>query len=277
MTTHRIAIVSNIHGNLPALEAVWAEIERAAPALVVNLGDIASGPLWPRETVQWLMAREAAEPARWRTIAGNHERQALAADIARMGASDAYAARALGAPERAWLAALPATQWMADDVLLCHGTPASDLVYFMETVTPGFGLDGHRGMRAASVAELSARAAETPAAETRSGLSASMIVCGHTHVPRVMAVPGGPLVVNPGSVGLQAYDDVHPHPHFVENGSPEARWALLERDRRGAWHVQLRTTPYDWQSAVARAQDNGRSDWADALATGFVTGTEPPA
>ncbi len=277
MTTHRIAIVSDIHGNLPALEAVWAEIERAAPALVVNLGDIASGPLWPRETVQWLMAREAAEPALWRTIAGNHERQVLAADLARMGASDACAARALGAPERAWLAALPGTQWLADDVLLCHGTPASDLVYFMETVTPGFGVDGHRGVRAASVAELSARAAETPAADARSGLSASMIVCGHTHVPRAMAVPGGPLVVNPGSVGLQAYDDVHPHPHFVENGSPDARWALVERDRRGAWHVQLRTTPYDWPAAAARAQDNGRGDWADALATGFVGRTETPA
>ncbi len=256
---------------------MWAEIERAAPALVVNLGDIASGPLWPRETVQWLMAREAAEPALWRTIAGNHERQALAADLARMGASDACAARALGAPERAWLAALPGTQWLADDVLLCHGTPASDLVYFMETVTPGFGVDGHRGVRAASVAELSARAAETPAADARSGLSASMIVCGHTHVPRAMAVPGGPLVANPGSVGLQAYDDVHPHPHFVENGSPDARWALVERDRRGAWHVQLRTTPYDWPVAAARAQDNGRGDWADALATGFVGRTETPA
>ena len=277
MTTHRIAIVSDIHGNLPALEAVWTEIERAAPALVVNLGDIASGPLWPRETVQWLMARGAAEPARWRTIAGNHERQALAADIARMGASDAYAARALGAPERAWLAALPGTQWLADDVLLCHGTPASDLVYFMETVTPGFGVDGQRGVRAASVAELSARAAETPGTGSRSGLAAALILCGHTHVPRAMAVPGGPLVVNPGSVGLQAYDDVHPHPHFIENGSPDARWALVERDRRGAWHVQLRTTPYDWTAAVARALDNGRGDWADALATGFVTRTEPPA
>ena len=277
MTTHRIAIVSDIHGNLPALEAVWTEIERAAPALVVNLGDIASGPLWPRETVQWLMAREAAEPARWRTIAGNHERQALGADIARMGASDAYAARALGAPERAWLAALPGTQWMADDVLLCHGTPASDLVYFMETVTPGFGVDGQRGVRAASVAELSARAAETPGTGSRSGLAAALFLCGHTHVPRAMAVPGGPLVVNPGSVGLQAYDDVHPYPHFIENGSPDARWALVERDRRGAWHVQLRTTPYDWTAAVARALDNGRGDWADALATGFVNRTEPPA
>ena len=276
MTTLRIAIVSDIHGNLPALEAVWADIERAAPSLVVNLGDIASGPLWPSETVLWLMAREAAEPARWRTIAGNHERQALAPDIVRMGPSDAYAARALGAAERAWLAALPGTQWILDDVLLCHGTPASDLVYFMETVTAGFDVDGHRGVRRAGVAELSVRAAETPAGDARAGLAAALILCGHTHVPRVMAVPGGPRVVNPGSVGLQAYDDVHPWPHFIETGSPDARWALAERDGQGAWHVQLRSTPYDWSAAAARARANGRDDWADALATGFVGRTEPP-
>ena len=277
MTSPRIAIVSDIHGNLPALEAVWAEIERASPTLVVNLGDIASGPLWPRETVQWLMAHEAAAPARWRTIAGNHERQALAADVDRMGASDAFAARELGAPERAWLGALPATQWILDEVLMCHGTPASDLVYFMETVVPGFGVDGQRGVRAATAIELSARAAEVPAGDARSGLGAALVLCGHTHVPRVMAVPGGPWVVNPGSVGVQAYDDLHPLPHVIEVGSPDARWALAERDRHGAWHVQLRTTPYDWQAAVARALANHRGDWADALATGFVGRIEASA
>ncbi len=277
MTTPRIAIVSDIHGNLPALEAVWAQIEREQPTRVVNLGDIASGPLWPAETVQWLMAREAAEPRRWCTIAGNHERQALAADVARMGASDAYAARALGASERAWLAALPGTRWLPDDVLLCHGTPASDLVYFMETVIPGFGVDGQRGVRAASAPELHVRAAETPLADTRSGLSAALILCGHTHVARAMAVPGGPLVVNPGSVGLQAYDGVLPYPHCIENGSPQARWAMVEHDGHGAWHVQLRATPYDWRCAAARAEVNGRGDWADALATGCVSRTDPSA
>ncbi|MEP6504728.1 MAG: metallophosphoesterase [Betaproteobacteria bacterium] len=274
MTTARIAIVSDIHGNLPALEAVWAEIERAAPDLVVDLGDIASGPLWPNETVQWLMAREAAAPARWRTIAGNHERQVLAADIARMGPSDAYAARSLGAPARAWLAALPATLWLDDDVLLCHGTPATDLVYFMETITPGFGIDGHAGIRAATPRELAERAAEytsgSTAAPARSGLEASLILCGHTHVPHAMQVAGGPLVVNPGSVGVQAYDDDHPLPHVVETGSPLARWAIVERRAAGPWAVELRATPYDWQAAVARAEANGRGDWADALATGFV-------
>ncbi len=281
MTTARFAIVSDIHGNLPALEAVWAEIERAAPDLVINLGDIASGPLWPRETVRWLMARAAAAPALWRTIAGNHERQALADDVARMGPADAYAARALGAPERAWLAALPATQWLAGDVLLCHGTPATDLVYFMETVMPGFGIDGSRGVRAATPRELAERAAEaTPAradAAPRGGLEASLILCGHTHVPRAMQVAGGPLVVNPGSVGLQAYDDGHPLPHVIEVGNPLAHWAILRRQDAGPWAVELRATPYDWQAAVAQAEANGRGDWADALATGFVGRTLPDA
>jgi predicted phosphodiesterase len=274
MTTARIAIVSDIHGNLPALEAVWAEIAHAAPDRIVNLGDIASGPLWPRETVQWLMAREAAEPERWRTISGNHERQALAADIARMGPSDAYAARALGEAQRAWLQALPATQWLPDDVLLCHGTPATDLVYFMETITPGFGIDGHRGVRPATPRELAERAAEAAPLDARSaprsGLEASLILCGHTHVPRAMQVAAGPLVVNPGSVGVQAYDDDHPLPHIIEGGSPLARWAIVERRGDGPWAVQLRATPYDWRAAVARAEANGRGDWADALATGFV-------
>jgi hypothetical protein len=192
-----------------------------------------------------------------------------------MGLSDAFAARALGAPERAWLGALPGTSWLADDVLLCHGTPASDLVYFMETVTPGFGADGHPGVRAASAAEVAARAAERPAGDSHPDRAASLILCGHTHVPRIVSVPGGPRVVNPGSVGLQAYDDVHPERHCMENGSPDARWALVERDSRGAWHVQLRSTPYDWRAAAARAVSNGRHDWADALATGVVGRVDP--
>jgi predicted phosphodiesterase len=267
----RIAAVTDIHGNLPALEAVWAQIERARVDLVVNLGDIASGPLWPQETVQWLMTRERAEPQRWRTIAGNHERQVLAPDIARMGASDAYAARALEAAERAWLAALPPAWWIADDVLLCHGTPASDLTYFMETVEPGWRRGGFAGVRRASADELRERASQVaPGPQSRSTFQASLVLCGHTHIPRAMSVPGGPLVVNPGSVGLQGFDDDHGQPHVVETGSPHARWALVERAADGRWHADLRMTAYDWASATARAAGNGRPDWADALATGFM-------
>lgn len=227
----RIALVSDIHGNLPALEAVWAEIRAAAPDVVVNLGDIASGPLWPRETVQWLVQRERDAAPPWVMVRGNHERQVLAADVGAMGASDAFAARALGAAERAWLAALPPTRWLAPDVFLCHGTPASDVQYFLETTEPGWRRGGFPGVRAATPAEARQRADGPPPGDpgARRALQASLVACGHTHMPRLLALAEGPLVVNPGSVGLPAFDDAHGHPHVIESGTPHARWALVER------------------------------------------------
>lgn len=50
----RLAVLSDIHGNLPALEAVIADLEKNGADAVVNLGDCASGPLWPAETVRLL-------------------------------------------------------------------------------------------------------------------------------------------------------------------------------------------------------------------------------
>ncbi len=256
----RIAAVSDIHGNLPALEAVLAEIARLGVDVVVNLGDIVSGPLWPRETAQRLMALDLP------TIAGNHERQLLTIPRARQSASDAHAAAALGEAERAWLRRLPVALRLAEDVACCHGTPASDLHYLLETVTTGFGIDGSRGVRAASADEVAARCA---------GVEGSLLLCGHSHVPRALRLAGGMLVVNPGSVGLQAYDDDQPAVHWVEVGSPHARWALVERRRPGVdWDVALMATAYDWEAAASLAERNGRGDWADALRTGHVGRTE---
>ncbi len=258
----RLAVVSDIHGNLPALLAVAAEIDAAHVDHVLNLGDIASGPLWPRETLDWLQRRG------WLTIRGNHERQLLG-DRSRMGASDAFAHDALDATHLAWLAALPAQARLASDVQLVHGTPASDLDYLLETVTPDFGHHGSPGLRAATAAELRQRLA---------GVQASLLLCGHSHVPRAVAV-GGLLVVNPGSVGLPAYDDARPFPHVVETGSPCARWALLETvahddPSRSRWRAELRLTPYDHEAAARRAEAQGRGDWADALRSGRVGRTE---
>ena len=123
----RWAVLSDIHGNLPALEAVLAEIAAEGIGQVVQLGDALSGPLWPAETAARLMGLG------WPAIAGNHERQLLTLPRARQGASDAYADAQLGTPAREWLGALPATRWLTADIFCCHGTPASDLVYFMET------------------------------------------------------------------------------------------------------------------------------------------------
>jgi hypothetical protein len=71
--------------------------------------------------------------------------------------------------------------------------------------------------------------------------------------------------VNPGSVGLPAYDDELPVPHAMETGSPHARYAILDGDR-----IELRAIEYDVGAAVAAAKKNGRDDWARWLATGVA-------
>ncbi|MBI5256687.1 MAG: metallophosphoesterase family protein [Burkholderiales bacterium] len=257
----RIAVLSDIHGNLPALEAVLAEVAAAAVDLVVNLGDTVSGPLWPAETAARLMALG------WPTIAGNHERQVLTLPRERLSPTDAHTAPLLAAEQRAWLAALPPIRWLDDEVFCCHGTPASDLQYLMETVTPDHSRGGAPGVRAASADELAQRLAGLGPRVPR------LLLCGHTHQPR-LRLWGETLLLNPGSVGLQAYDDLHPHPHRIEQGSPHARWALAEREVQGQWRIEQHMTPYDWQAAAAQAERHGRPDWADALRTGLVGRTE---
>ena len=243
----RIAAISDIHGNLDALEAVLADIARRGADALVNLGDIVSGHLQPRETAARLMALDLP------TIRGNHERQ-LFGDPARMGASDAYARAQLLPEQLDWIAALPATLRLRKDVLLVHGTPQSDLVYFLDSVTP-------QGSRAATPQEVAERAGTTDAA---------LILCGHTHMPRQVRLADGRLVVNPGSVGLQAYDDAHGYPHLMENGTPHARYALVEQGTDGAWTAQFHEVEYDWDKAARLALANGRPDWVTPLRTGRV-------
>ena len=242
----RIAIVSDIHGNLPALEAVVANIVRRGVDVVVNLGDSLSGPLLPLETARFLMARQD-----WVQLAGNHERQILHPH--QRTESDVFAHARLGAPELEWLAGLQPQLRLNSEVLLCHGTPRSDHEYFLETVEPG-------GARMASLAEVEERCA---------GAEAALIACGHSHVQRAMRSSSGCLIVNPGSVGLQAYDDDHLHYHVMQNGSPDARYAIAERSTAG-WGVALIAVPYDWQPMAELATRNGRPDWAHAIATGYA-------
>jgi len=240
----RIAILADIHGNHRALQAVMACLPAWAPDVTVNLGDHLSGPLQAAAVADLLM------PTGWLHIRGNHDRQLLDRPQAAMGPSDAAAAAQLTPGHRAWLAGLPATARLGADVLLCHGTPTSDTEYLLEAVTPA------GEVHLASAAWLDPQLAST---------GASLVLCGHSHLPRLVR-HAGVTVVNPGSVGLPAYeaDD-----HVMETGSPHARFALADRVG-GAWRIQFPAVEYDWDAAAEEARRGGREDWARALATGRV-------
>jgi predicted phosphodiesterase len=187
----RIALVSDIHGNLAALEAVVADIALRDADQIANLGDSLSGPLLPLETARFLMARD------WIHLAGNHERQILdvAARPGSGGRSDRYAHGRLSSSELDWLASLPSSIALEDGVLLCHGTPYSDCITLLQTAE-----------RAATSEEIEARLGAA---------KADVIGCGHSHVAGSVRTTCGTLIVNPGSVGQPAYADDHPYPHAV--------------------------------------------------------------
>jgi predicted phosphodiesterase len=243
----RLAVLSDIHGNLPALEAVLKDLRSRGADAVVNLGDSLSGPLLPLETAAFLMAQD------WPTLAGNHERQVL--DDPDPGPSDAYARACLTPRELDWMAALPATAWFGEEVFLCHGTPGSDLDSLLETLEP-------HGIRPATAAEVTARLG---------ACRAPVVLCGHTHVPRSVRSRAGQLVVNPGSVGLPAIETTRPFKVIVETGSPDARYALLDR-HPGGWTASLVTVPYDHHAMAALAGARRRPDWEVALRSGTMAG-----
>ncbi len=142
---------------------------------------------------------------------------------------------------------------LTDEVFLCHGTPRSDIEYFLDTQ------DGPR-LRMATASEIADRLGE----------QASMLVCcGHTHVPRVLRSARGQWLVNPGSVGLQAWDDDHPIRYAAENGSPDARYAIVARTAQG-WMTESISVPYDHEAMASIASRNGREDWARWLRTGWA-------
>ena len=247
--TLRLAAIADIHGNSAALTAVLADIRVQGIDQIVNLGDVASGPLDARGTLDILMGIEAV------TVRGNHDRYLVERTPDEMGSWERDIHAQLDAPRLDWLRALPATRIFRHDVFLCHATPQDDETYWLETVHG----DGTVAMASLPVIEKFAE-----------GIEQSLILCGHSHIPRAVRLSDGRLIVNPGSVGCPGYRDVVPVPHVVETGTPDACYAVLEQ-RDGHWHASFRHVPYDRDAMIALARHNGRAAWVSALATGWVS------
>ncbi len=238
-----LAIIADVHGNRWALEAVLQDIDRRSISQIINLGDHLTGPLDPAGTADLLIERGML------SICGNDDR-VLFAPTEELSASQRYTREQLTEAHLNWLRALPETAIIADELFICHGD-LFDSPYLLEQVEAS-------GVFLRSTREIEASVAD---------IAQSVILSGHSHVPRTVWLPNGKLIMNPGSVGLPAYTMETPVPYAMESGSPHARYALLSRKRKG-WQVEHIQVPYDWEYAARVARSNQRADWAEWLTTG---------
>jgi predicted phosphodiesterase len=200
----RIAALSDIHGNVAALEAVIADITREKPDRVVIAGDLVLNGPEPVATVDMLRNLVADGAA---IISGNTDIAVADFDYAAAfpwmtdGVPDAivaaseWANEALGEKRVEWLRGLPAERRLRTDddtlVIVCHGSPGSQTSGFDQNLDPSVTIE---------------RVART---------DARVIVCGHTHLPEVRDL-GWKVIVNDGSAG------------YVFDGDPSASWALID-------------------------------------------------
>lgn len=221
-----VAALSDIHGNIRALNAVLEEVRREQPDAIVVCGDVATGP-FPSETLQRLMGLEE----RAYFVRGNADRELISAydrrlqfdpdevDPARFFSS--WCAQQINKKQRDFLASFHDRVVLdvtgLGSVLFCHGSPQSD-DEIITSLTPGHVLS-----------------------KFFAGLAEKLVVCGHTHHQFDRRTDGFRMV-NAGSVGM-AYQ-----------GKPGAFWALLGPD------VDLRKTEYDFERAVAQALSTGYPD-----------------
>lgn len=215
----RVAALYDIHGNLPALEAVLQEIRRAGVDLVVVGGDVVPGPM-PLETLTCLLGLSLDLSIPVQFIQGNGDRGV----VAQMTGRDTdtlpeqarevvrWTARQLSSEHERLLASWPETLRVEirglGEVLFCHATPRNDTEIFTR-LTP-----------------------EERLLPVFAGADVPVVVCGHTHMQFDRRI-GSTRVVNAGSVGMPF-------------GEPGAHWLLLGPD------VQLRRTPYDLTLAGER-------------------------
>jgi predicted phosphodiesterase len=214
----RVAAIYDVHGNLPALEAVLQDIRQAEVDHVVVGGDVMPGPM-PREALARLLDLDV--PVQF--IQGNGEREVLAerAGVETGNVPEPFrevvrwSGQQLDPEDERIVAGWPETLRVEirglGEVLFCHATPRSDTEIFTR-ITP-----------------------EDRLLPIFEGLDVPLVVCGHTHMQFDRMI-GRVRVVNAGSVGM---------PY----GEPGAYWLLLGPD------VQLRRTPYDLEKAAERIRE----------------------
>jgi predicted phosphodiesterase len=240
------AIISDIHGNSRAFKAVLDDIKSRKADRIINLGDHFFGPLEPEAIAGLLRQNEML------CISGNTDReilQSIDTDFTKDGMDRVKSY--LSEQSIAWLRTLPKTETCDGLFFVCHGTPESDDEYLLEKVTD-------KGVFVQNDEDLVSRTQH---------INERIILCGHSHVNRVIYLSNGKIILNPGSVGLPAYLGTGEYRFAMESMTPHAKYAIVQVDE-GNINIEQVLVAYDWNAASDAALKNGNEKWSKYLLYG---------
>jgi predicted phosphodiesterase len=240
------AIISDIHGNSLAFKAVLADIKSRGIKQIINLGDHFFGALEPEIVAGMLRENEML------CISGNTDREILESIDTGFKKDGMDRVKAdLSQQSISRLRSLPKTETLDDLLFVCHGTPESDDEYLLEKVT-------EKGVFVYNDEELVKKTAH---------IKERIILCGHSHVNRVVYLSNDKIILNPGSVGLPAYLGNVEYRFAMESMTPHAKYAIVHSDG-DAISIEQVLCAYDWHKASEAAQKNGNEKWANFLLYG---------
>jgi putative phosphoesterase len=242
-----IAILSDIHGNSLALREVLKDIKRRGIKRIINLGDSLYGPLDPKGTFELLVEEDIL------SISGNQDRFILEnLDCKSEFETLEYVKSQMNEHTISWLKSLAFDYEISDEIYACHASPQSDTIYLLEK------LETHR----VSIHE------GEELDRILKDIQQKVVICGHSHVAKIVATDNK-LIVNPGSVGLPAYDDDLPIYHKMENYNPSSNYVVMSKSD-DSMKLERISLEYDFEKAARLAEANNRHDWAKWIRTGIV-------
>jgi len=234
----KIALISDIHGNIRALEAVFNSIKDNNISEIYNLGDSLYGPLWPEETAQFIISHNI------KSITGNEDEDLLKNEL--KNETEKYVINQLSESSMEWLRNLP-NYYENDYITLFHGTPGNSRNYLLENV--------HNGNITIKTNE--------EIMGIIGNIKTKYIGFGHSHLERVLTI-NAQVLINAGSVGWPAFFEDDPQ-HKIETYNNFAKYVIIDNE-----NIKMCNVAYNYMSASKKAMENNMNDWSKSIEKGRV-------
>lgn len=219
----KIAILSDIHSNIYALEELIKDIKNRDIEVVLNLGDMFYGPIEPRATYDLIRKNKFIN------ILGDDDRKILEASLEQLEENPTlkYVYEDLGEDVLYWIQDLPFEKIIGGTYYMIHGTYFDDTQNLIKN-------------------ENKEKRSDEEIIKLTDNIEAPFIFCGNSTTPSYQKLSSGQIVINPGSVGLQK----------------EASYSILTIEEN-KYNLEQIKVAYDYKKALEKAKENGKDNWLD--------------